>query len=360
MRVISFDIGIKNMAYCIFAEGGKTIVDWGVMNLLCDKTPEYRCNCALKITKKTQMQSRLCMHVAKYQKGQEYFCEKHAKTSKYSLPNSEISKSKLQKCQDFGDLAKTMNRFIEYTEFAKVKRSKKETIDFFMNFVKTDCLEPIVCKKSCSKTANLIDIGREINLQLSAILLKFDPNREITHIIIENQISPIANRMKTIQGMLAQYFIMKYENCPIVIDFISSFNKLKMFPKVEGTTQDPVNTLVKDPVNTLVKDPVNTLVKDPVNTLVETSTNTLQYVSPIGQSTSERCQTNYKKHKKDGIYYCQQILEQNSKMNCVVDFGKHAKKDDLADSFLQGIWYLKSKNIITIADNLKINSVTQI
>ena len=31
----------------------------------------------------------------------------------------------------------------------------------------------------------------------------------ITHVFIENQISPIANRMKTIQGMLAQYFIMK-------------------------------------------------------------------------------------------------------------------------------------------------------
>jgi len=33
------------------------------------------------------------------------------------------------------------------------------------------------------------------------------------------------------------------------------------------------------------------------------------------------------------------------------------KKDDLADSFLQGIWYLKHNNIITYAEDLKINIV---
>jgi hypothetical protein len=33
------------------------------------------------------------------------------------------------------------------------------------------------------------------------------------------------------------------------------------------------------------------------------------------------------------------------------------KKDDLADSFLQGIWYLKHKKIILYAEDLKINIV---
>jgi len=316
------------MAYCLFSEGGKTIIDWGVMNLLYDKAPEYACNCALKNVKK------MCLKKAKYQKGEEYFCEKHAKTSKYSLPNSELSKSKLQKCSDFGDLAKKMNRFLEYSEFAKVKRTKKETIDFFTNLAKNDCVESIVYKKASSKTANLVDIGKEINAQLSAILLKFDPNREITHIIIENQISPIANRMKTIQGMLSQYFIMKYEDRNITIDFISSFNKLKMFPKTPDV--DPTNV---GPIVQLNVDPI-----------VQTATN----------HGEEAINANYKKHKKDGIYYCRQILEKNPELNCVVDFEKHAKKDDLADSLLQGIWYLKSKNIITIAENLKINSVIQL
>ena len=40
-------------------------------------------------------------------------------------------------------------------------------------------------------------------------LNKLIENQTPTHVIIENQISPIANRMKTIQGMITQYFIMK-------------------------------------------------------------------------------------------------------------------------------------------------------
>ena len=48
---------------------------------------------------------------------------------------------------------------------------------------------------------------------------------DIDRVIIENQISPIANRMKTVQGMLSQYFLMS--NDKLDIEFISSINKLK-------------------------------------------------------------------------------------------------------------------------------------
>ena len=36
---------------------------------------------------------------------------------------------------------------------------------------------------------------------------------------------------------------------------------------------------------------------------------------------------------------------------------KTAKKDDLADCFLQGIYYLKKQNIINYSEDLKIKSV---
>jgi hypothetical protein len=44
---------------------------------------------------------------------------------------------------------------------------------------------------------------------------------------------PIANRMKTLQGMIAQYFIM---NNVINIEFISACNKLKDFNTNKNTT----------------------------------------------------------------------------------------------------------------------------
>ena len=103
-------------------------------------------------------------------------------------------------------------------------------------------------------------------------------------VIIENQISPIANRMKTIQGMVSQYFIMR-NNCRH-IEFISSMNKLKEY-------------------------------------------------------NGSNIKINYSDRKKLGIKVCLEILNDNDKEF----FIKHKKKDDLADSFLQGLWYIKNKLI---------------
>ena len=46
-----------------------------------------------------------------------------------------------------------------------------------------------------------------------------------------------------------------------------------------------------------------------------------------------------------GIEYCQKIIKTNNNLEkwCEL-FDKHSKKDDLADSFLQAIWYIKSLN----------------
>jgi hypothetical protein len=93
--------------------------------------------------------------------------------------------------------------------------------------------------------------------------------------------------MKTIQGMLAQYFIMKF-NDNIHISFVSSQNKLKDF-----TPRDIEN------------------------------------------------KNSYKEHKSDAIYYTNQILTNNPNMGSW-EFTSSKKKDDLADCFLQAIWYLKT------------------
>ena len=56
---------------------------------------------------------------------------------------------------------------------------------------------------------------------------------------------------------------------------------------------------------------------------------------------------NYKQHKKDGIEYCQQWLQKDIFCSWNSFFEKYPKKqDDLADSFLQGIWYLQKMKIL--------------
>jgi hypothetical protein len=60
---------------------------------------------------------------------------------------------------------------------------------------------------------------------LLLVLSELFDNYELDYIIIENQISTIATRMKSIQCMLSQFFIIKHPYSQI--EFISSTNKLK-------------------------------------------------------------------------------------------------------------------------------------
>ena len=155
---------------------------------------------------------------------------------------------------------------------------------------------------------DLIEIGKNMKKELDKV--NFD---DIQHIVIENQLSPLASRMKTIQGMLAQYFIMKYENSSI--HFVSSANKLKQF---EDKNKSKKDIEIKNKIST---------------------------------------NPNYKEHKKDGIFYTKEIIDKNEFFKNWKEKMNTRKKDDLADCFLQGLWFFKQQNIILYADDLKIKIV---
>ena len=116
-----------------------------------------------------------------------------------------------------------------------------------------------------------------------------EPMGKIDYVIIENQIGPLAIRMKTIQGMIVQYFIMSNLNVDH-IEFISASNKLK-------------DCDVKD-------------------------------------------KSKYSDRKKLGIAKCLELITTDFRFVEHVDyFNKHKKKDDLSDSFLQGMWFINNKKI---------------
>ena len=117
---------------------------------------------------------------------------------------------------------------------------------------------------------------------------------DVTHVLIENQISTIASRMSIIQGLLAQYFIMKQDR-DFVLEFISSKNKLKNF---DGKTL------------------------------------------PTKATTASQ---KYRQHKTDSILYTRQLLETYTGFRSWLPVLDTPKKDDLADCFLQGMWYLQKE-----------------
>lgn len=310
MKVISFDVGIKNMAYCIF-ECSDTckILKWDVLNLMEENVVEPPiCSCINVLKTKKNIQ-KPCIKKAKYGKNGKYYCDKHAKeTNQYIIrPNkyqgSQLNKNKLV---DLNTIA--MQHFI-IDDTTTDKRLKKDVLKMITEHFDKVCFDEItIGKKKKASEIDLIDIGRNMKRRLDEI----PEVNEVDWVVIENQISPIANRMKTIQGMLAQYFIMN--NPDTDISFISSSNKLKQFSFHKIEKREP-------------------------------------------NQTEEITNKNYKENKKNGVYYSLKLLEQNDNLNEWIETLNTKKKDDLADSFLQGIWALRQKNIIICAEDLKIKLV---
>jgi hypothetical protein len=52
----------------------------------------------------------------------------------------------------------------------------------------------------------------------------------------------------------------------------------------------------------------------------------------------------YKQHKSDGVKYCLDIMQKTGNASWVEKMIVHKKKDDLADAFLQGYWYLSKSH----------------
>ena len=278
MKILSIDVGIKNLACCIIETKPDMmfkIEKWEVINL-CGEHPTCCFN-----TKKG-----ICGNKSKYCKNDVYYCRIHSKKSEFLVPTSELLKIKLKrtKISTLLEIAKKYDINIDGDKSLNKSLNKSLITEKIIKYTDEKMLEPV--KEQSANNMNLVSIG----ILLKNELEKYSDIQNVDQIVIENQISPIANRMKSIQGMIAQYFIMKNITN---IDFVSSSNKLKEF---------------------------------------------------IGDQ-----KTTYAERKKIGVNITKDILAKNPlNMDWLPFVSKHKKKDDLADSLLQGLWFLRNKKLIKI------------
>ena len=279
MKILSIDVGIKNLAFCLFYKPEEnsqfTIKKWDIINIAEQET--LKC-------KFIDKNKKACDKPAKFKKDTTCFCLKHSKKQSYQLPTSELKPSFINK-QTIQKLYEIADKYsIEY----KTPIKKAVLVSLINEYISNTCFEEI--KTANASKIDLVNIGVNIMNKFNEL---FQEESTIDYVIIENQIGPIANRMKTIQGMIVQYFIMSnitVEN----IDFISASNKLKL---CNHETETP-----------------------------------------------NKNKSNYSDRKKLGIVRCLELLNENVFFNNMIEyFNKHRKKDDLADSFLQGIWFIKNK-----------------
>lgn len=286
MKILSIDVGIKNLAYCLFdVESNKTfkIIGWDVLNL-CGN--EYKCSFKdyIKKNKSEKLCDRKATFMSNMNNSNKYICSTHLK--KLYPDTISLKTIKKSKLNQLIEIAKQYNIILEQS------LTKKQITDIIIKYIEDNLYHEI-----SSVSANNIDLI-SIGISIRDVLNKSLDMNQIDKVIIENQISPIANRMKSIQGMLSQYFIMN--NKPD-IHFISSANKLKYFLK--------------------------------------------------GRKTE------YSERKKLSMEITGIILESQHFLDNLSNFNNHKKKDDLADSFLQGLWYLVHNSFIYIDNDIILSKI---
>jgi len=323
LKIVSIDIGIKNLAFCLLEIENNiyNVKKWDIVNigeetpLFCGEIDNDKSTTKSK-TKSTTKQPHphipqsinICNKPAKYTKNNKCYCLKHSKKQVFHVPTKELMPAYLNK-QKINSLFELAEKYtITYTKPIK----KQDLIHLFNEHVLNKCFETVNITNS--NKVDIISIGKNIKKKFDTIFTSNGVYDNIDVILIENQISPIANRMKTIQGMVAQYFIMK---CPTQnqnqnqhIEFVSSFNKLKDVSNNNNHNHNHNH-----------------------------NTSTITHTQDDKTEKSK-----YSDRKKLGIATCLENLESNNANDeWVKFFNKHNKKDDLADCFLQGIWYIKTR-----------------
>ncbi len=268
-KILSIDVGMKNLAYCLFSikDNDYKIIDWDVIDL-CKQTK--------KICMGKNQKGGCCKKNSKYFKNNNYYCKLHAKKFNYKIPTNEynckiIKKLKINQMKTVAtkyDLS--FNKTYKKKNFLEMfEKDLSENYFDTINFINTTQLSLVTYGKNLKDEFNKKKWGK------------------IDMVLVENQIGPLALRMKTLQGMIMQHFIEK--------DFkvleISPSNKLKDFLGNKKTT--------------------------------------------------------YSERKKESIKITQNIILKKFFIDkWTSHFNTHKKKDDLADSFLQGLWYFKKEKWI--------------
>ena len=212
MNILSFDIGIKNLSFCLLNKETKHIIDWGIINISCDDLCHH-----------VNTKGNSCDKSATFIHNDILLCSSHSKLKQY----------------------------------------------------------PDKCKKV--KSVNSVyNVGRKMVEELD----KYPEFIECSDVIVENQPSLKNPTMKSIQMMVYSYFLIKGKCSKL--EMINARNKLKVYN---------------------------------------------------GPKISCDIQNKYKKNKFLAIEYCKEMIK-DEEDKFVELYTNSKKKDDLADSYLQGIYYI--------------------
>ena len=303
MKIISFDVGIKNLAYCICDEN-MTIIKWDIIDLL---NVDNKCSFCDKNADLLFYKYKMC----KDHKG---------KVNEVKEPCIEIisDKKSTSECASCGKAAKCK---LGNTFLCNVHRKSFETKNYKVKETNV----------SCDKISTA-----QFKYNLVSAIDKLPELLDIDVVLIENQPSFKNPKMKAIADTLQDYYLIrgvfdkkrfKFED----IHLIAPSMKLKLAPIPEMKLDE-----IKDAIKVDVKKKGGKK-KEEVLGEEEVKVDVVKTEAPVKMS--------YKQGKEFAIKKCASLLDEEHKTYLLT----HKKKDDLCDCYLQAYHYLtKIKKIVIV------------
>lgn len=265
MRIISWDIGEINLAYCILEN--ENIIEWDKIDLLEDiRLPKYLCTASLKSGKK-------CNKKALFYNEAGYYCKLHA---------NKIS---------------DVNKILEYELCGAINKNGKKCLKKAMYYETINNVKVYYCNKHKKNTEEIKKYINSKNISFfdkSVLMIKklnkYENILDVDKVIIENQ--PVYKNpiMKSIQMILYTYYLLNGVINSNRINDVCFQNANKKLLVYDG----PEITCDKKKI--------------------------------------------YDRNKYLSKEYCKYYLD-----NQWLDyFNNHKKKDDLADAYLQGLYFIKN------------------
>lgn len=203
MKLLSIDVGLKNLAFCLFQkeeDGVFSINIWDVINITGveeEVKQVYQCNETLK-------NGRVCGKNAKYMKHDcvSYLCMKHS-NGQLIQPNGMKNITKY----NVNELKKLIDQY--NIEMNETITTKKQMVDVIKKWMDTCYISIPTKKKVKNAYTNILLYGRNIKNYFDKIYTD-----DITHVCIEQQMT---SKMRIISYMIAQYFIGKNNSIEIIM-----------------------------------------------------------------------------------------------------------------------------------------------
>ena len=297
MKILSWDVGIIHLAYCLIDTETNKILDWGNLNLLNDE--EHKCHGFIDSNNKCSDCHKKCNFY--FQNGAKtyYFCGLHKR--QFQKINKEVLEAKQVKsdepCSQRLNSGKQCKKKVKYQICGQ--ENNKLLCKYHYNLLEKKDKQNTI-KKIVKMNASKAPIDK-IKLNLIKQLEEKHHFMDVSYVLIENQPSLKNPKMKSVAETLFTWFMIRSQidkkNNSIIekIMYLSPSNKLKIG---DENIQKELDKL---------------------------------------KNSSQK----YSFTKKMAIVYTRELLKEDEKW---LDFlNKNSKKDDLCDSYLQGLYFIKHK-----------------